>query len=120
MIAHLKILIPFNNKVLGFSKNCEELTNWRLIKTFQEEVCDLYAYSMTNFFFYILFVCVWLKHVSQTNLMGAMPKDLLPSIQSKDYKKEVKGYEGAFFNSDKNFLMRKENIIPVKRLFGKM
>ena len=42
-----------------------------------------------------------------------MPKDLLPSIQSKDYKNEVKGYEGAFFNSDKN-------IIPVKRLFGKM
>ena len=49
-----------------------------------------------------------------------MPKDLLPSIQSKDYKNEVKGYEGAFFNSDKNFLMRKENMIPVKRMFGKM
>ena len=47
--------------------------------------------------------------------MGAMPKDLLPSIQSKDYRNEVKGYEGAFFYSDKNFLMRKENIIPVKR-----
>ena len=48
-----------------------------------------------------------------------MPKDLLPSIQSKDYKNEVKGYEGAFFNSDKNFLMRKDNMIPVKRMFGK-
>ena len=47
--------------------------------------------------------------------MGAMPKDLLPSIQSKDYRNEVKGYEGAFFYSDKNFFMRKENIIPVKR-----
>ena len=25
-------------------------------------------------------------------VMGAMPKDLLPSIQSKDYRNEVKGY----------------------------